>query len=191
MSFLKQLYYCYLSKPASNRLYYRMATQYEVKSVIEIGMTSLERSCRFIEIAHRFVEEPIQYCGIDMFEAGDQGQSKIGLKMAHVELKQTGAKVKLMPGDPFSCLSRSANLLSGADLLIIGGNVDAESMSRSWFYLPRLIHDESLVLIETMQDGQSVVEEWDYDQVMAKSESSLSLGSKSYENSQIATRKAA
>ena len=142
MSFLRQLYSCYLSKPASDRKLYRTAVQFEFRSVVEIGIASIERTCRVLELAHRFAEEPIQYTGIDLFESGVRGTNKIGLKVAHVEFKKTGAKVKLMPGDPFSCLSRSVNLLSGTDLLILGRNVDEESMSRSWFYLPRLIQED-------------------------------------------------
>lgn len=172
-SFLKQLYYCYLAKPAHDRALYRMAAQFEFNSIVEIGISSIERTCRVLEIAHRFSEQPIQYCGIDLFEANTHGQKHVGLKFAHVELKKTGANVKLMPGDPFSCLSRSANLLSGTDLLIIGAQNDEESMSRSWFYLPRMIHDESLVMIESTVDGQTHFDQCDFDSMMAKSEKSL------------------
>ena len=146
--FLKQLYYCYLSKPASDRAIYRLATELEISSVLEIGISSLERTCRMLEISHRFCEQPIHYSGIDMFEAGVEGTAKIGLKLAHVELKKTGAKVKLTPGDPYSSLSRTANLLSGIDLLLIGSHVDEESLSRSWFYIPRILKNDACIMLE-------------------------------------------
>lgn len=173
MGFLKQLFWCYLGKPASDRSLYRAAVQYDFKSVVEIGISSIERTCRVLELAHRFTEEPVQYTGIDMFESEVRGSNRIGLKVAHVELKKTGAKVKLMPGDPFSCLSRSVNLLSGTDLLIIGKDADAESMKRSWFYLPRMIHEDTLVMIETADGDHVTFEQSDYDSIMKRAEESL------------------
>lgn len=174
-SYLKQLYSCYFAKPATDRALFRTAAQFEFRSIVEVGIVSIERTVRLIEIAHRYCELPLEYCGIDLFEAQTRASGNVGLKYAHVELKKTGAKIKLMPGDPYACLSRSANLLSGTDLLIIGKNVDQDSMARSWFYLPRMLHDESLILVEDPQSG--VFEELDYDAVMARSEESLNQGS--------------
>ena len=186
MSLLKQLYCCYLSKPASDRKLYRAVAQFEINSVVEIGIASIERTCRVLELAHRFSKGTVQYTGIDLFESEIGASNKIGLKVSHVELKATGAKVKLMPGDPFSCLSRSVNLLSGTDLLIIGGNVDEDSMARCWFYLPRLIHEDSLVLIETKDGDRLTIEESNYDAVMKRADESLNLS-----NSSSSSRRAA
>lgn len=175
MSFFRQLCCCYFSKPASDRRLYRTAVEFEFKSVVELGISSIERSCRLLELAHRYCDEPINYTGIDLFESDVSGTNRIGLKVAHVELKKTGAKVKLMPGDPFSCLSRSANLLSGTDLLIIGQNVDEESMSRSWFYIPRMIHEDSLVMIESREGDELRWEQADYGEMMRRAEQTVQI----------------
>ena len=172
-SFLKQLYSCYFSKPVHDRLLYRTAAQFEFQSVVEIGISSIERTCRMLEIAHRYTDQPICYTGIDLFDARDGRQQQVGLKFAHVELKKTGAVVKLMPGDPFSSLSRCANLLSGTDLLIVGAEVDQQSMDRSWFYLPRMLHEESHVIIEHMKEDQVEFEESDLQSIIDRSESAM------------------
>jgi len=169
--FLKQLYYCYLSKPASDRAIYRLAAELEINSILEIGISSLERTCRLIEISHRFCEQPIQYTGIDMFEAGAEGTAKVGLKLAHVELKKTGARVKLTPGDPYSSLSRSANLLSNVDLLLVGSHVDEMALSRSWFYIPRILKEDACVMIErTTAGGKTAYDELTVQDVQALAE---------------------
>lgn len=175
MSFLKHLYHCYFSKPASDRALYRSVAQFEINSIVEVGISSIDRTVNMLELVHRYTEQPVQYTGIDLFESEVRGSNKIGLKVAHVEFKKTGAKVKLMPGDPFSCLSRSVNLLGGTDLLIIGKNVDAESMSRSWFYVPRMLHEDSLVMIETQSEDQVSWEESDYDAMSKRAEQSLEV----------------
>ncbi len=77
ISYLEQLYYCYFSKPESERKLYQAAVQAKFKNVVEIGISSIERTCRFLKIAHRFSEEPIQYCGIDHFESGVGGQNSL------------------------------------------------------------------------------------------------------------------
>lgn len=158
LGYFKQLYFRYLAKPKSDRQIYQSMAEMDIKNVLEIGITSLERTCNSIQMAHRFCEDPIHYFGIDLFEAGG-GQNSVGLKTAHVELKKTGAKIKLMPGDPFSCLSRSVNLIPKIDLLVIGGNCPSDSLSRSWFYLAGLMNpDATLYLEKNSSSGESTLQ---------------------------------
>jgi hypothetical protein len=61
--------------------------------------------------------------------------------------------VQLVPGDPYSALARTANSLPDIDLMLVDADQDAESLSQAWFYAPRMLHEESLVLIERLQDA--------------------------------------
>ena len=53
--------------------------------------------------------------------------------------------MKLIPGDPLSALARTANSINRIDTVIIGHDVDAESLARAWFYLPRMLATGAVV----------------------------------------------
>ncbi len=76
--------------------------------------------------------------------------------MAHRKLKATGARVQLLPGDPLTVLCRSANGLSGTDLVIISERQDKASLAGAWFFLPRMLHDASRLFVQESlgQDGK-------------------------------------
>ena len=78
-----------------------------------------------------------------------ESNGKCGLKEAHHRLKRHGVHVHLIPGDPFSALARSANTLTGTDLIVIRGDQATEALRRSWFYVPRMLHEQSVVLQES------------------------------------------
>ena len=103
-----------------------------------------------IEAASLFVpRQEILYAGVDLYEARSSYEGPgLTLKMAHRKLKSTGARIQLLPGDPFTVLSRSANGLSGTDLIVISERQDRDSLARAWFYLPRMLHGSSSVFVE-------------------------------------------
>lgn len=102
-----------------------------------------------IAVAQRYAAgKSVTYTGIDLFEARPVPGSGLTLKAAHQQLKATGAHIKLIPGDPLSALSRMANALQNTDLLVISGDQDVQSLEHSWFYMPRMLHQTSLVFIE-------------------------------------------
>jgi len=91
----------------------------------------------------------IRYTGIDLFEARTpSGGAGLPLKAAHRLLSRTGARVQLLPGDPFSVLARAANNLDGSELVIISAGHDPDSLARAWFYVPRMLCEGSHVLTE-------------------------------------------
>jgi hypothetical protein len=51
----------------------------------------------------------------------------------------------LVPGEPYDALSQIANYVSGIDLVVAAGDQDPESMARAWMFLPRMIHDDTMV----------------------------------------------
>ncbi len=108
-----------------------------------------------IEVAshHTSVGE-VFYTGIDLFEAHPvEHGPPIALKAAHRMFRATGAKVRLLPGDPLTVLSRAANQLGIADLVIVSAGFDAKVLATAWFYLPRILHPDSQVFVELTQKG--------------------------------------
>ena len=131
-----------------------MIRQLRAATIVEIGVQEGVGSQRIIEAALRSSPaDEIRYTGIDLFEARPPHSPGLKLKDAHRKLKQTGVHVQLMPGDPFSALARSANTLPGIDLIVIRGDQEPEALQRSWFYLPRMLHDRSVVLQESDSAG--------------------------------------
>ena len=64
------------------------------------------------------------------------------------------SKIQVIPGDPLSALARSANGLQSTDLLVIAADQDTQSLANAWFYVPRMLHDKSLVLLEDVSGSQ-------------------------------------
>ncbi len=167
---LKQLYLAYFSKPKSDRQIYRTIRRQQVRSILELGIGNGRRALRMIATIKAWQPDVRpQYTGVDLFEArqlvqsgDDGGQLKIkptvglSLKQAFRLLKGTGARIQLAPGDPCEALTRLSNMLHSVDLVIISHDQDADALDRAWFYLPRMLHDRSLILQESV-DGERVV----------------------------------
>jgi hypothetical protein len=91
----------------------------------------------------------ICYTGVDQFEARTAADGPgVTLKTAHRLLRATGARIRLLPGDPLMALSRAANGLAGTDLVVISAGHDPDVLAGAWFYLPRMLHGGSRVLVE-------------------------------------------
>ena len=147
---LRLAYLSYFSQPQSDRPVYRAIHSHQACRMVEFGVGLGQRAVRMIEAAGLSVpRREILYTGVDLFEARSSREGPgLTLKMAHRKLKSTGARIQLLPGDPFTVLSRSANGLSGTDLIIISGRQDEGSLARAWFFLPRMLHENSSVFVE-------------------------------------------
>lgn len=121
-----------------------------------------ERALRMIEAAqgHAPASE-IHYTGVDLFETRPHSDgTDLSLKAAHRMLQGTGARVRLVPGDPFAALARTANSLGRVDLVVISRQLDPALMAAAWFYLPRILHPDSVILgEEACPSGELVLEE--------------------------------
>lgn len=156
---VKYSYLAYFSNPASDRPIYRELRQHPVERIVEIGLGSAVRAQRMIEMASSLREgAPLEYCGIDLFEGRPAQRPGIALKAAYKLLRGLQADIRLIPGDPYTALSRSANDLPGTDLLLIAADQDPESMMRAWMFVPRMLHERSLVLREETRGGQTQFE---------------------------------
>lgn len=150
VSLLKYCYLAYFSQPKGERLLYRALRRAKVSSIVELGVGKAERARRLMQVAQRFRPDTVlRYTGIDLFEGRLAGTGGLTLKRAHQTLSDSGAKVQLVPGDPFSALVRTANTLTNTDLLIISADQDAAALAKAWFYVPRMLHPRSLVYVES------------------------------------------
>lgn len=146
--FLQDLHLFYLSKPASDRPLLRAVRQRKMLRVVELGVGKLERTLRLLELGRRQASAPLQYTGVDLFEAR-QPANGIPLREAYRQLKSTGAVVRLSPGDPYTALQMIANRTTETDLLVIAADQDRSSLERAWFYVPRMLAAEAAVYLET------------------------------------------
>ena len=158
---LKVLYLSHFSKPASDRPIYRLVCRKRVRSIVELGVGLGERAVRLIQAAARYTPvEDVRYTGIDLFDMRTSADGwGLTLKAAHRLLKPTGARIQLVPGDLFNGLSRAANGLAGTDLVIVSAGYDPDCLARAWYYVPRMLAEESRVLVEQEQgpEGEMVV----------------------------------
>ena len=86
---------------------------------------------------------------LDVNDDGDVFEGNVDwdrIRSGFEQLRQQHVKVRLVPGDPFDALARIANETSGIDLVVVAGDQDPELMARAWLFLPRMIHDDTLVL---------------------------------------------
>ena len=152
---LRSLYLLYLSQPAADRVLWKAVNSRPIRSIVEVGVGLGGRTERLLEIAAWQSESgSLKYTGIDLFECRPAGQPKLALKQAYHDLRATGHTIRLVPGDPYTALARSANALTGTDLVIVSADQDAPSLERAWRYLPRMLHEGSLVFQQAASAGK-------------------------------------
>ena len=146
---IKYLHLAYLAKPGADRVIFRKIRKTRAGHLVGIGLGDGDLARKMIRLAAQHtLRKRVRFTGIDLFELRPGDASGLTLKGAHRLLKQTGARVQLVPGDPFSALARTANALLDTDLVVIRADQDTAALQRAWFYLPRMLHEHSLVLIE-------------------------------------------
>lgn len=154
---LRSLHLLYLSKPAADRPIYRAIRNRNTHKIVELGIGSGQRAMRMIGVAKQTVpESEIHYVGMDLFEGRPAAsEPSLSLKVAHQLLRGTGVRVQLVPGNPADSLIRLANSLGKVDVLIVPAELDSPASARVWFFVPRMLHERSLVFVETVRaDGQ-------------------------------------
>ncbi len=159
-SALRVFYLSYLSTPPSDRPIYRAIRRHKTRRILELGIADGRRATRMIEVAGRYhPADATEFIGLDLFESRSAADGPgMTLKMAHRLLGAAGARVRLIPGDPFSVLSRTANLLGQFDLVVVSARLHPASLAKAWFYMPRLLHKGSQVFQEKLlPDGLTQV----------------------------------
>jgi len=149
---LNYSYLAHLSQPSAERQIYRAIRRHHVCSILEIGIGYALRAQRMVAVATRCQPEAdVRYTGIDLFEDRPENNLGITLKLAYKLLRKFGARIRLVPGDPFAALARIANDITDTDMLVIAADQDAESLRHAWSLFPRMIHDETLIFQEYTQ----------------------------------------
>jgi hypothetical protein len=154
---LDTLYLCWFCKPKSQRELFRLVRRHRIRSIVELGLHSTERSLRLIRMARRSSPgTEIHYGGIDLFEARPADRPRVTLKQTYQALTGHGASVRLIPGDVAGALTRYANQLRETQLLLIAPDHDPGLLQRAWRYVPRMLGANAIVLQATgdgEQDG--------------------------------------
>lgn len=143
-------YWKFFSKPAQDRLVYRLIDRGDIASITEIGIGNGQRADRMLSLALRHHQpDKIRYAGLDLFEARPQDSAGLSLKEAHRLFNSKGVQVRLVPGDVLSGLLRAANTLPKTDLVVISAEAVQSTLEPAWFYFPRMLHEKSIVLVES------------------------------------------
>jgi hypothetical protein len=155
-NWFRYTYLARLSKPKSDRQLYRLIKRQQATRIVEIGMGDLTRAVSLVAVAQRFAgEKKVWYTGIDLFEARPAGRLALSLKEAYRVLRATEAGIRLVPGTPARSLASAANAHPNTDLILIGRDVAEADLQGAWFYVPRMLHANSVVLAErTLAEGQ-------------------------------------
>lgn len=141
-------YLCWLSKPKADRPLYSHLRRTPVRSIVELGVRSEERSLALLRMAqYRSPGEEIRYVGIDLFDARPADQPKLTLKQMHQAMNRSGATIRLIPGDAQSGLARCANQLQGTEMLIVSAGQDPDVLAKAWMYVPRLLGPNGSILV--------------------------------------------
>ncbi|HEX7449537.1 MAG TPA: hypothetical protein VF306_18410 [Pirellulales bacterium] len=148
LNWLRSAHLVYVASPAGERAVYREIERRQARKILELGVAGGQRARRMIEAAKRGAAGPVCYAGIDLFDMRPADDDHLTLKQAHALLKPSGARVRLIPGDPFTALARMANEIGPCDLIVVAGDQPEESLQRAWFYVPRLLHAGTAVFAE-------------------------------------------
>lgn len=148
----------WLSKPAPDRLIYKLIKRRRIGSIVEVGLGDGTRCGKMIGVAKKFnPESRIKYTGVDLFDARDQSASPLKLIEMHRKLNTVDAKTQLVPGDLASALPRIANAHVRTDMVIISAGFEDEDFEATQMFLPRMLHPSSVVLIQDYQDEEFYV----------------------------------
>lgn len=156
-SFWDALVWTRLSKPRCERQLYQRVQRLKPVRIVELGLGDGSRATRLIRLARRFSDETVHYCGIDLFEA--RSANPLPLKEVHNQLAKTDAKVRLVPGDVFSSLGRTANVLVNTDLMVIDAVTSSQELEKAFHFFPRMLH-ESTSIARLDGEGTSIRLRW-------------------------------
>jgi hypothetical protein len=148
-SALRAFWLKWFSKPVGDRPLYQAVSKSRPRKLMLLGLADGQRAIRLISLAQRFhAADQVEFVGIDRFDSRPVDVPHFTLKQAHQLLRTTSARIKLIPGDPREALVRAANSLQGIELVVISADQTGDSLSQAWFYLPRTLAGDALILRE-------------------------------------------
>ncbi len=153
-SSLQSIYFRYLSSPRHYRSLYQFLYKNQPRRILQIGIGDGTTSQRILSLLlAKPKTEPIKFTGIDLFESRPHGEIGLSLKEAHSLLRSEGLETRLLPGNPVQVLTRFANELRGTDLVLISASLESQTRDGAWHFLPRMMHKDSQVWVESKQAG--------------------------------------
>jgi hypothetical protein len=168
IDFLKPIYLARFSKPVADRPIYRALSKQVCASIVEIGVGQAVRTQRILRLLRYYrPHSRICYTGIDLFEARPESCPGLSLKQSYQLLASDGVQVRLIPGDPLSALGRTANSLQGTDVLIISADQDGAALQQAWSFVPRMLHNDSIIFLEQPQGDETRFTQLGYADILA------------------------
>ena len=152
LAFFKKVHLVHFSKPAGERAIWKTVMQQAPKRIVELGIGDGVRTKRMLELASTAVADKVQYTGQDLFEGRSTDQAGLTLKEAHRAFATDQVSSRLAPGDVYSVLTRMANSLTNTDLLLISNEHDDSVLAAAWYYVPRMLHEDSVILRQTSDE---------------------------------------
>jgi hypothetical protein len=132
-----------------------------VRRIVEVGVSDVVFTSSLIEVAQRFAgDQKVLYSGLDWFDARPKHAPPLTLKDAHRTLCATAASVRLVPGAAAASLAAVANAHQNTDLILISSAVSADELHAAWFYVPRMLHNQSVILREQISPSGEKSFEW-------------------------------
>ena len=157
ISMLTYLNWTMLAKPVGDREVFRMIKTHQFRSLVEIGLGDGRRCERMIRVAQRYATAgKLRYTGVDLFEGRDDG-TRLKLIEMHRRLNNLGVRAQLVPGSLAIGVQQIANSHLRTDLVVISHGFDLEELDASWYFLPRMLHPGSKVLIQKQADAPFAV----------------------------------
>ncbi|MEX0612739.1 MAG: hypothetical protein WD738_12605 [Pirellulales bacterium] len=153
---IRYAYLAHLSRPKSIRRLYRLVKRRRVCRIVEVGISDISRTVAMIEVAQRYAgRQKVAYTGIDWFDTRAPQLEPLSLKEAYRLLRPTESNVRLVPGEPGRSLVSAANAHQNTDLILIAQTVADAELASAWFYMPRMLHERSVILREQRDpDGE-------------------------------------
>ncbi len=149
LSYFGYMHLTMFAKPVCDRAIYKLIRKNKFRSFVEIGMETGTRCLNMIQVAKKYgVSDNVRYTGVDQFDARGPESINLPLIEMHKKLKTTDAKAQLVPGDVPAAIARIANSHVRTDLIVVSSVVEAEDLDACWFFVPRMLHSGSLVLIQ-------------------------------------------
>lgn len=155
ISSLQSLYLRHLSSPRHLRVLYQYVHKARPRRILQIGIQDGTTAQRMLGLLlNKRGADPIKFTGIDLFESRPQGEQGMSLKEAHAQLRAEGIETRLLPGNPVQVLTRFANELRGTDLVLVSAPLEQATRDGAWHFLPRMLHKDSQVWVETSRGGK-------------------------------------
>lgn len=155
-SSLQSLYLRFLSRPRHWRSLYAHLHRARPRRILQIGLGDGANTERILGLSLAQPRpEPVKFTGIDLFESRPQSDIGMSLKEAHARFRGERLEIRLLPGQPAQVLTRFANELRGTDLVLIAGDQASGVREHAWHFLPRMLHKDSQVWIESQTRGAS------------------------------------